>query len=255
MKRILRRMIMPVGEVRMDGETGKICGYAAVFDTPTELWPGFREVIRPGAFSKTLREADVRALFNHDPNLVLGRNTSGTLKLWEDARGLVYEIDPPNTELGRSLVESLRRGDISQSSFGFWVIKERRLEDAAAGVITRELLEVELQDVSPVTFPAYEETQAMVRSAREEIESNTPPDPKGVTQSNVSPDPTGPDGTRLSGTLHGEGEDRGATPAQLKDQLNENISSIADNERRCEMRLLRAELGLTGRSVLTQVMQ
>lgn len=177
MKRVLRRMIMPSSEVRMDGATGKITGYAAVFDTPTELWPGLQEVVRPGAFSKTLRESDVRALFNHDPNHVLGRNTAGTLRLWEDPKGLGYEIDPPDTEFARGLMESLKRGDISQSSFGFWVIKERRLEDNAAGVTTRELLEVELQDVSPVTYPAYEETQAMVRSAEMEMGVTSPPAP------------------------------------------------------------------------------
>lgn len=181
MKRVLRRMIMPSSEVRMDGDSGKIAGYAAVFDTPTELWPGFREVVKPGAFSKTIQEADVRALFNHDPNLVLGRNKAGTLRLWEDTRGLAYEIDPPNNELGRGLMESLRRRDISQSSFRFWVIKERRTEDNVAGITTRELLEVALQDVSPVTFPAYEETQAMLRIAREEIEDFTHRDPERIT--------------------------------------------------------------------------
>lgn len=168
MKRILRRMIMASSEVRMDEGTGKIAGYAAVFDKPTELWSGYYEVVRPGAFAKTIRESDVRALFNHDPNMVLGRNTAGTLRLWEDQKGLGYEIDPPDSEMARGLMASLKRGDITQSSFGFWVVKERRTEDLEAGRVTRELLECELQDVSPVTFPAYEETQAMVRSARED---------------------------------------------------------------------------------------
>ena len=161
---------MPSSEVRMDGDSGKITGYAAVFDRPTELWGGYFEVVRPGAFAKTIRESDVRALFNHDPNMVLGRNTAGTLRLWEDQKGLGYEIDPPDTETARGLMASLKRGDITQSSFGFWVVKERRLQDSNTNVVTREILEAELQDVSPVTFPAYEEPQAMVRCARGEWE-------------------------------------------------------------------------------------
>lgn len=209
MKRILRRMIMPESEIRMDGESGKITGYAAVFDKPTELWSGFQEVVRPGAFAKTIRESDVRALFNHDPNFVLGRNTAGTLRLWEDTKGLGYEIEPPDTEFAKGLVESLRRGDISQSSFGFWVVKERRTEDNAAGVTTRELLEVELQDVSPVTFPAYEDTQAMVRSAREEMgvdliaEGGSAPRSDLTSQSDLTPQPPLPpgEGEERSGAL------------------------------------------------------
>ena len=151
-------------EIRADKDSGKITGYAAMFDSPTVIAGSFREVIRPGAFKKTLSDgADVRALFNHDPNYVLGRNKAGTLQLTEDEKGLRYEIDPPDTQQGRDLTESIRRGDVSQSSFAFSTVQDawRKDED---GIEIRELIEVELYDVSPVTYPAYEDTEVSVRN-------------------------------------------------------------------------------------------
>jgi HK97 family phage prohead protease len=131
-----------------------IGGHGAVFNVLSEDLGGFRERIQPGAFKRTLQQgADVRALLNHDPNFVLGRTRSGTLRLLEDKLGLAYEVTPPDTQWARDLMVSMRRGDISQSSFQFRAIKDRWSQEN--GTLVRDVLEAQLFDVSVVTFPAY----------------------------------------------------------------------------------------------------
>jgi len=161
----IERRAFPVSmEVRRsDASPPKIRGHAAVFDRLSEDLGGFRERIRPGAFTKTLQEADVRALFNHDPMHVLGRTKSGTLTLREDGEGLAFEVEPPDAEWARALAVSIERGDVDQASFAFRTVKDRFTEEAGGTV--RELLEVQLYDVSPVTYPAYTQTSVEVRSA------------------------------------------------------------------------------------------
>ena len=162
-----------VGEVRaaeVEGEPTKIVGYASVFDNRSELIGGsFREVIKPGAFDDVLSD-DVRALFNHDPNFILGRSSVGTLALSVDDKGLRYEITAPTTQTIRDLVLApMQRGDISQSSFAFRVARdgERWYQDED-GVIVREISRFSrLLDVSPVTYPAYNAAEAGVRSLEE----------------------------------------------------------------------------------------
>lgn len=145
------------------GRPSRITGHAAVFNKLSDpIAGGFRERIRPGAFSNTIRIADVRALFNHDTNYVLGRVKSGTLRLREDAVGLWFETEPPDTSWASDLMMSIDRGDIDQASFGFRAIKDRFTQEN--GQTIRELLEVELFDVSPVTFPAYPQTDIQARS-------------------------------------------------------------------------------------------
>ena len=101
-----------------------IRGYAAVFDEPTTIGQ-FIEVIRPGAFARAIKEnQDVRALWKHNSDLVIGRSKSGTLTLKEDDRGLAIEINPPDTETARHWVESINRGDVDQMSFGFYARKD-----------------------------------------------------------------------------------------------------------------------------------
>jgi len=147
------------------GETRFIRGHAAVFNQLSEDLGGFREQISPGAFAEAIKRDDIRALFNHDPNFVLGRRSAGTLKLWEDSQGLAIEISPPDTTFGRDLVVSLGRGDITQMSFGFRVTKDgQRWGKDAAGQVIRTLTKVSLFDVSPVTFPAYRQTDVGVQS-------------------------------------------------------------------------------------------
>ena len=149
-------------ETREDGKK-LIRGHAAVFNTETDLgW--FRERIAPGAFSESIGKDDVRALFNHDENFILGRNKAGTLTMREDEQGLYVEIDPPDTQVARDLVTSIERGDISQMSFGFQTIKDSWETEENAAKDLRTLEKVKLWDVSPVTFPAYQETDVAVRS-------------------------------------------------------------------------------------------
>ncbi len=166
-------------EIRADdAENPKIVGHAAIFNSLSEELFFFREKIAPGAFSKTIKEADVRALWNHDPNYVLGRTKSGTLKLSEDEKGLAIEITPPNTQWARDLMETIKRGDVDQMSFGFQALREDWEGDMNNPV--RVLKEVRLFDVSPVTFPAYPATDVSVRSLQEIFNSRPsteePPD-------------------------------------------------------------------------------
>lgn len=148
------------------GDKRQIVGYAAVFNKMSEDLGGFREVIKPGTFKKTIQEADIRALFNHDPNYVLGRNKSGTLRLEENSKGLKVIIDPPKTHWADDLMESMSRGDITQMSFGFQTVKDSWIEEEGKELL-RELREVRLFDVSPVTYPAYPDTKVGLRKYEE----------------------------------------------------------------------------------------
>ena len=153
-----------------------LTGYAAVFDQGADIGGMWVEYVRKGAFDKTLQEADVRCLYNHDTNIVLGRNTAGTLRLKTDKTGLYFECDLPDTGAAESLWESINRGDVTQCSFGFRTIKDRWYQEEIAGTDSagkpikimrdaRELLEVQLFDVSPVTYAAYDGTSVSARDA------------------------------------------------------------------------------------------
>lgn len=149
-------------EARQEGEGNKLIGYASVFDSPSEPMP-FVEFVRRGAFAKTLNDgADVRLLIDHE-GVPLARTKSGTLMLEEDDRGLRVEatLDPANPDAAR-VISAMKRGDISQMSFAFRTIKDSWNTDRSV----RELKEVQLYDVSVVTFPAYEETVAEIRSGQ-----------------------------------------------------------------------------------------
>jgi len=156
-------------EKRSDGKS-QIVGYGAVFyrsgepGTEYELWSNVVERVAPTAFATALsRPDDVRALFNHDPNFVLGRSSSGTMTLSVDDRGLRYVIDPPDTQQARDLIASIERGDISGSSFSFSVNSETWTDPVNGGPEVRTINDVTLYDVGPVTFPAYEATAAGMR--------------------------------------------------------------------------------------------
>jgi HK97 family phage prohead protease len=159
--------IFHAGELRANMESRTIRGYAAVFGMSSEDLGGFREVIAPGAFDDILGD-DVRALVNHDPSMILARTKSGTLRLFIDERGLGYEFDTPNTTYGNDLLESVSRGDVTQSSFGF-TVKEHSWNKEER---TRTILKVgRLFDVSPVTYPAYPDTDVAMRSLAEQEQS------------------------------------------------------------------------------------
>lgn len=158
-----------------EGELARIEGHGAIFNSLSEDLGGFREMIMPGAFANAIAEDDVRALFNHDPNMILGRNLAGTLRLVEDELGLRYEIDPPDTQYARDLMVSIGRGDVDQSSFAFMAIEESwRSPDENQPLPVRILHHVRLFDVAPVTYPAYEATSVAVRALDKAKEMNVP---------------------------------------------------------------------------------
>jgi HK97 family phage prohead protease len=166
-----RRMTTQGGvtvETREDGKT-VASGYAAVFHraddpgTQYNLAKDFVERIAPTAFERALRDKhDARALFNHDPNMLLGRAGAGTLRLTTDSVGLRYEIDLPDTQLGRDIAASMKRGDLTGSSFAFRVAKQNF--EKGEGHDVRNIQDVDLLDVGPVTYPAYKATTAGMRS-------------------------------------------------------------------------------------------
>lgn len=153
---------------RADGEDGAIgfAGHAALFGKRTWIgskrW-GFYEEIAPGAFAKTIQEADVRFLHNHNPDLILARNKAETLRLAEDAVGLAVDADMAPTTYAKDLAVSLERGDITQMSFAFDMVAYEWiwLEDERAELLRHT--EVALWDVSTVTYPAYADTDAALR--------------------------------------------------------------------------------------------
>lgn len=162
-------------EIREVGDGMTFVGYAAKFNSRSENLGGFVETIEPGAFRRTLQSRnDVKLLVNHDTGRVLASTRSGTLRLSEDSVGLKVEADLPNTTDGRDMAELLRRGDLSSMSFGFNVIKDAWSSDGTE----RTLKSVRLFETSIVAFPAYQATEAAVRSydalaTRAEVDSDT----------------------------------------------------------------------------------
>lgn len=143
----------------------RIGGYAAVFNSETQICPWLRESIAPGAFADSLTAGDdVRALFNHDENNVLGRTKASTLRLSEDDKGLRYEVDLPDTTVGRDIATSIARGDVSGSSFAFQCLADK-CDNSDPAMTKRTILKVKLFDVSPCTYPAYQDTTVAMRRA------------------------------------------------------------------------------------------
>ncbi|GEM_PF-217816 len=140
-----------------------ISGYASVFNSLSDDLGGFRERVKPGAFNRDMTpDSDVRALRDHEPSMILGRTKAGTLRLSTNNKGLLAEIDPPDTTVGRDTVESIKRGDLDGMSFSFRAMRDGwKVED---GQNIRELHDVKLGDVSVVTYPAYPATSVGMRS-------------------------------------------------------------------------------------------
>ncbi|OPY74923.1 MAG: Caudovirus prohead protease [Syntrophorhabdus sp. PtaU1.Bin153] len=164
----IERRNFPVTELRaITDEKGlrHITGYAAVFNSLSDDLGWFREKIDPGAFRDSIATDDIRALWNHDSNYPLGRNKSGTLTLSEDTHGLKIDVQPPDTQWARDLMTSIDRGDVDQMSFGFETLSDRW--ETVDKQEIRTLIKVRLFDVSPVTFPAYPDTEVGLRSLEE----------------------------------------------------------------------------------------
>lgn len=150
------------GGLRASGRT--LSGYAAVFGTETRIG-GFSERIAPGAFGKSLASGkDILALLDHRADVLLGRTASGTLRLTEDAKGLRFDLELPDTQAGRDLVALAERGDLGGMSFGFIA------EDEEWTGNTRELRQVDLREVSVIqAFPAYQQTEISLRNKPAEL--------------------------------------------------------------------------------------
>ena len=144
----------------------QISGYTAVFDKFSEDLGWFREKIATGAFTNALRNSDAVALFNHNSDIVLGRESNGTLRLKEDEKGLFMEVDLPDTQAANDLYTLIERGDIKQQSFGFIVKSDEwRYSKDNSELDERTITEIkELFDVSIVTYPAYPDTTVAKRS-------------------------------------------------------------------------------------------
>lgn len=144
---------------------GKLAGYAAVFGSPANLGE-FVETVKAGAFKRALAEqgASVLALYDHERRSVLGRSGAGTLRLSEDTRGLAFDLDLPDTSLGRDLAVLVGRGDVSGCSFAFRCHDDGDAWELRGGVMHRELRSVELHEITITPTPAYADTRVALRS-------------------------------------------------------------------------------------------
>jgi len=173
MNSIERRFIPLEFRVLDDGDgndTPVIRGYASVFNSWSQDLGGFREMIMPGAFARSLANGDdVVALYNHDPSMLLGRRSSGTLTASEDTTGLLVEIKPPNTTVGRDVMALVKRGDLKGMSFAFTLPNPKTDQKWMRGETgdLREIYRANLHDVSVVTEPAYPDTSVGMRSLNE----------------------------------------------------------------------------------------
>lgn len=223
-------------------------GYAAIFDQETDLGY-FREIIVSGAFDGC-DMSDVRALFNHDPNQILARTASGTMSVSVDEKGLKYRFEMPNTTLGNDLLEMIRRGDVSQSSFAFTVKETSWVEEKYPTPDLRKIIKIErVYDVSPVTYPAYEGTSVQARSIEQvaneertkikiEIEVDTDPQPE-------PPDPMDPAAPETDGMK--KPKMRAGGPDTIDDQETE----LEKEHRQMDERVREAQFSLIQTS-LTQ---
>jgi HK97 family phage prohead protease len=151
-------------EVRAAGESSgrTIVGYAAVFNSETDICGYWTEVVAPGAFARSLAENDVVALYSHDMGRVIGRMSAETLRIEEDDKGLKIEIDLPDTTDGRDLAVLIERGDVAGMSFGFCTRKQEW--DETVEPPKRTILDVDLYEVTVTAFPAYPDTEVGLRN-------------------------------------------------------------------------------------------
>ena len=159
----------PITELRAESDDNgrRISGYAAIFDQEAVIGGQFREVIRKGAFTKTIAEGDVVALAHHDKSKPLARTSNGSLEIREDEKGLSFSIREGDTTHAIDTAKDVARGNVRHMSFGFEAVKDEWTEGGIDGdkrtLPLRELREVRLFEISPVTFPAYGGTSVEAR--------------------------------------------------------------------------------------------
>ena len=152
------------GEVRAAGdeEEGKLAGIALKFGSPSVEMGGWREEFMPDAFDESLESDDIRVIWQHDNRHVFGRVKAGTARVWADDKALRYEATPPDAGWARDAMESIRRGDVTQNSFGFQALDEEVI--SRDGETVRVVTRARLVEVGPQTNPAYPDTEVVVRS-------------------------------------------------------------------------------------------
>lgn len=192
-----------------EGSPGVVEGYGALFNSETVIYGMFRERILPGAFKDSIAKDDIRVAFNHSANAILGRTSAKTARVSEDASGLRYEADAPDTQAGRDTVTSIKRGDITGSSFQFeienpddeeWDYSQRKDGKLPLRTIKR----ARLFEAGPVAWPAYENTTVSARAIAqvEEAEAaaaaadvaaeTAPAAPVAEAAAPVTPEPAAP---------------------------------------------------------------
>ena len=231
-----------------EAESRKVEGYASVFNSRSKDLGGFTEIIDPAAFNGVIERSDVLALLNHDQDrgvLARSRKGVGSLTLTVDERGLHYSFDAPNTALGNELVEGLKRGDISTSSFAFTVAGERwdKEED---GRYVRTITQIDkLYDVSPVYNEAYEDTTVALRSldavkeAEEEAASRSDVEPTEKEEEVEEPKDETVEDTVEEDKDNAESEesdkeenaDTDSTPPTEKEDDTESVKSDEEGEK------------------------
>lgn len=155
-----------------ESESGRLTGYAVVYDSWSESMWGFRERFMPGAFAESLLQTDrdVVALWSHDSSKPLASRQGGTLTVFEDERGVGFDFAPSDTSWGRDAVEAIRRGDVRHMSFGFVSTRESEEWSREGEQVLRTIRKADLYEISPVVFPAYAATSVEARSAKEALE-------------------------------------------------------------------------------------
>ena len=239
---MIERRFVKGSDVRATDDANKpsISGYASVFDEQYDAGY-FIETIKPGAFSRAIREGqDVRALFNHHPDHLLGRTKSGTLTLREDTKGLFFECSLPDTQTARDVRTSILRGDLSGCSFGFQVTKQtwREVKDDKTGHLVqyRDIEDCDIFDVSTVTYPAYEGTNVGARSQPIQPPGVTALWPEGVPTEVRSHVPALAE-IRITDTPDdpGDGERRSTTdPDNDGDDDSDLVKCLEDSATACE---------------------
>lgn len=149
--------------------TSMLLGHAVLWEKKSlPIYGSFREQVRKGAFTKSLQENNIRALWNHNSDFVLGSTKAKTLRVLEDAKGLYFEIDLPDTSIAKDASITVSRGDVDGMSFGFNTRKQEWDETDPKNIV-RTLIDVDLREISPTPFPAYPQSKVGIRSVDDDF--------------------------------------------------------------------------------------